>query len=509
MSVDYGTGMPTWPGMELVDGRPATSPIDFSQLEVDASHANLAEAGMALTLFTHQIPEVSRLVWAQEYLAQRLEGHERMEAVVALSRSFLILRLVSGASGIPWVASCLQQPGFLNLLTTVSECESQLERKRVHASILKKVATKLLRMRGRDHAIVTGTRALSALATPAGARLAAAALIYVFDRAVLEVLGPCQDALSEFMVLDLLDAFHVCKVPLAVQGPKVACASGFTRQNAATQFLVWAMSTSRCAVRPFTQREIQSYMNKQGVKEQWAGGAACAEKFEERRQLFSRRAKPWFKPGSICGRRQPPDILPPLFFASMCEYRQAIADPTLGSPGVVRALLKLREHEIQRHFTGELAAELATLGPSSGQPMRKCLLLRALRGIGEAQGTIASRELVESTLAVSDGAKKTRHLATECEPGHSSALGSGQASVLPTGAVSSYPQCHTRKCAVPPKTGNAQLPHGESKCHYRCITLSAGAPGKRDTVECSRCKAHVRRDVMSRHRRTRRCMGGG
>ena len=73
---------------------------------------------------------------------------------------------------------------------------------------------------------------MSALATPAGARRAAAALIDVFDRAVIEVLGPCQDALSEFMVLDLLDAFHVCKVPLAVQGPKVACASGFTRQHA-------------------------------------------------------------------------------------------------------------------------------------------------------------------------------------------------------------------------------------------------------------------------------------
>ena len=115
MSPDYGRPleMPTWPGTEVVDGQPATFPIDFSQLAPVESHANVAGAGMALKLFAHQIPEVARLVWAQECLAQRLEGHERSQVVVALSRSFLIFRLVQGASGISWAVACLQRLGFL------------------------------------------------------------------------------------------------------------------------------------------------------------------------------------------------------------------------------------------------------------------------------------------------------------------------------------------------------------------------------------------------------------
>ena len=206
---------------------------------------NLAEAGLALTLFAHQIPEVSRLVWAQECLAQKLKSHEQDEAVVALSRSFLIFRSMGGASGIPWAVACFQQPDFLKLLTTVPGCFSQLERKRTHASMLRRLARKLLRMPGRSDAALSGTHALLALATPVGARRAATALVYVFDSAVIEVLGPGRAALPEILVLDLLDAFQVCKVPLVVRGSKVACASGFNSQNAATQFLVWAMGTGR------------------------------------------------------------------------------------------------------------------------------------------------------------------------------------------------------------------------------------------------------------------------
>ena len=79
MSPDYGTGMPTWPGTLVANGRPATYDIgpsdweDRAQLALGASHENLAQAGIALTLFPHQIPEVSRLVWTQEYLVQKLE----------------------------------------------------------------------------------------------------------------------------------------------------------------------------------------------------------------------------------------------------------------------------------------------------------------------------------------------------------------------------------------------------------------------------------------------------
>ena len=167
---------------------------------------------MALKLFAHQIPEVARLVWAQECLAQRLEGHERSQVVVALSRSFLIFRLVQGASGISWAVACLQRPGFLELLTTVAGSHSQQDRKRVHASILRKLATKLLRIHrlgnvggigdfeGR-HAGFSGIHSLSALATAGGAGRAAAALVYAFDRAVIEVLGPGRAALAEILVL--------------------------------------------------------------------------------------------------------------------------------------------------------------------------------------------------------------------------------------------------------------------------------------------------------------------
>ena len=123
------------------------------------------------------------------------------------------------------------------------------------------------------------------------------------------------------------------------------------------------------------------------------GGFLGHADFEEERQVLSRVAVSWFKPGDFCGRPQPAGILPPLLFASVCEYRQAIADPELGLLGVERALLNLREHAVQRRLTDELAAEIANSRLLGGQSTRKCLLQRALQSIGGAQG-------VNATLAI-------------------------------------------------------------------------------------------------------------
>ena len=107
------------------------------------------------------------------------------------------------------------------------------------------------------HAGLSGAHALIALATAEGSRRAASVLVYALDNAVAAVLGPSQSAIPEKLILDFLDSLEYYQVPLAIRDGSFVCARGYNSQNACMQFLVWAMATGRCAIRPFTQAEVQ------------------------------------------------------------------------------------------------------------------------------------------------------------------------------------------------------------------------------------------------------------
>ena len=249
------------------------------------------------------------------------------------------------------------------------------------------------------------------------------------------------------------------------------------------------------------------------------GGFLGHADFEEQRQVLSRVAVSWFKPGDFCGRPQPAGILPPLLFASVCEYRQAIADPELGLLGVERALLNLREHAVQRRLTDELAAEIANSRLLGGQSTRKCLLQRALQSIGGAQGVNAgdgSATLAISRNPVSLSNKRT--LPSRPSGLARSAALVGEGSVQPTDPIGGNLQ-HPPKKRVKSRGRSAldqrQVEVSQRECHYK-LPLDSDAPlGKKTVVICRYCGCLVRRDVMARHRKTKFCQkkhaaaGGG
>ena len=92
-------------------------------------------------------------------------------------------------------------------------------------------------------------------------------------------------------------------------------------------------------------------------------------------------ATPWFGRIDFWGRPPPSEILPPLLFVHMCEYRQVLADERLGLVGVGRALANLRRPGVRSQFTARLAAELASKVQMGPNPRRNRILQRALTTI--------------------------------------------------------------------------------------------------------------------------------
>ena len=207
--------------------------------------------------------------------------------------------------------------------------------------------------------------------------------MHAFDSAVAAVLGPSQSALPENLVLDLLGSLEYYQVPLAIQNGSFVCARGYNSQNACSQFLVWAMATSRCAIRPFTQAEVLKHISQQGSKSRkmWEGWGVDHTTLEEERQTLNRVATPWFERSDFWGRPQPSEILPPLLFVHMCEYRQVLDDDGLGLVGVERALANLRRPGVRSQFTARLATELGNKVQMGPNPRRNCILQRALTTI--------------------------------------------------------------------------------------------------------------------------------
>jgi hypothetical protein len=92
----------------------------------------LAAKGLSMKLYPHQIPELVALILGMEQASKALEqlGYNLPTRVKALARAFVLLRLVRGVLGIPWVVQQLAAADSFACLLNPAACKRQKKNER-------------------------------------------------------------------------------------------------------------------------------------------------------------------------------------------------------------------------------------------------------------------------------------------------------------------------------------------------------------------------------------------
>jgi len=114
------------PSAESLGGKSAVQSESF------AMDVKLAAKGLSMKLYPHQIPELVALILGMEQASKALEqlGYNLPTRVKALARAFVLLRLVRGVLGIPWVVQQLAAADSFACLLNPAACKRQKKNER-------------------------------------------------------------------------------------------------------------------------------------------------------------------------------------------------------------------------------------------------------------------------------------------------------------------------------------------------------------------------------------------
>ena len=222
------------------------------------------------------------------------------------------------------------------------------------------------------------------------------------------------------------------------------------------------------------------------------------EKFEVLRQALNTHARPWSVVHEFGG-SLPSQILPHLIFPHLCEYRQALDDPTIGSAGVAAALAKIPEsyaHSVS-NIMGQFMREGSKLNP------RKCLLQHVVNAILGADAR-AGKQIAES---VGGGKSPSVQQQLKDKP-----HGGESPSALPKVDYKGIVECEF--CGAEVRRDGIYRHYRSQNCADRRPVRQKLRPakavpkktGSKRSVACKLCKANVRVDCLRRHQLSQKCV---
>ena len=508
----------------------ASPPVD---LLVDE---RLANRGFSAKLFHHQLVDIWELCCGTEKLAQHIEtavagmssmsaGSRAMLVETAVSRAYVLLRIIRGPAGIAWASEH----------TAVHHLELLLSTEETHI-VLQQLAIKLLEEneklnrgptwashREGRHASQSGVHALRALATEAGAFGAARA-----SHMVRGLVGTCMSAsrqaaegshrgteeasppvvLGDHDIVLALMAFFG-NAPLNAQlhkgKMKVNFAKHYNSTHAGWGILSWGVLTKRCRLGPLSPVAFDLAIRSQSkkAKEQLhALGVDSAESLERKRAALDSCAKPLLSAAGfeICGTSvEVIPLLPSLVFVHACEFAQALSDENIGEGGV-KKVLSLPEADYQAQVVQALQGLMREREPDHKcrekcymQVLLQTALGRSASGASGGQspssGASGSQSPSKTLVAQSDGPIKHR--------GRKSALAK-TARALRSARACTRTGVRVKKMHSKTRAGKGIM--------RKKRKASVDKLKYKDIVHCELCGCLVRRDVLPRHQESAKCL---
>ena len=462
-------------------------------------------------------------------LAQRIEtavacmssmsaGSRAMLVEVAVSRAYVLLRIIRGPAGIPWASEH----------TAVHHLELLLSPEETHI-VLQQLAIKLLEEdeklnrgptwashREGRHASQSGVHALRALATEAGAFGAARA-----SHMVRGLVGTCMSAsprrwcgasppvvLGDHDIVLALMAFGG-NAPLSAHQDKgkmkVNFAKAYNSINAGWGILSWGVLTKRCRLGPLSPVAFDLAIRSQSKKAKQqlhALGVDSAESLERKRAALDSCAKPLLSAAGfeICGTSvEVIPLLPSLVFVHACEFAQALSDENIGEGGV-KKVLSLPEADYQAQVVQALQGlmrerELDHTGRGNCymQVLLQTALGRSASGASGGQspssGASGGQSPSKTLVAQSDGPKKLN----------------GQKGALTKNARAFRRASVCTRTGVPVKRLHSKTRAGKGIVRKK-RKASVDKQKYKDFVDCELCGCPVRRDVLLRHQESEKCL---
>jgi hypothetical protein len=438
--------------------------------DIESLDEKFAKAGLSVKLFAEQTPELMALVDGVEQILQKVtsvttSAHER---VVAVSRAFVVLRCIRGAAGIAWATSRIVADGSGHIMDLLQVTQSAASLARVAGQLaqeLPETGRNWAAHREGRHVAKSGILALQALAASAQKASEAALMLQVvidyilhYPRANGEV-----PTLSEGCVLLALVATQG-RLPVSLDSrcgsenkTGVAHAAGYNAVNAGLGLLCWGWKTGRCHISCFSEVVLEYICASQAqhAQQHWRNMQINdPDHFEAKFRVLAAHATRLIPESGVGHMSMPSTVLfPGSLFVHVCEWGQllkTVEEHTIGQ------VLNRSKKSIQSVARAALQRLIANETSSEGKSRTTCFTQEVFNAVLAARHRIVNKRPDNAYIV----ARKERPLAS-AEP---------------------QPRKKTAK---------------KRKRHL----------GKfKDTIMCEYCKSLVRRDVISRHRKTSKCL---
>ena len=528
----------------------------------------LASKGLNAKLFHHQLMDLWVLCESTEGVARRIELVSRGKpqgATIAVTRAFVVLRIIRGPAGIKWAAVYLQEDYLYLLLSSESSgtvlqqlARSLLERNRLLARDKSWASYK----EGR-HLFRSGIYALEALASDAGAKGATRACFMLegtVDRLLAtnrlaEEVGSLSAPRRAVEVSPpaFLEDRDVCLALMAFGANAPVCLCSGTEEsvtfanhyngvNAGWGFLSWAVLSRRCRLGPLSTIAFDIAMDGQSDKaaaQLRALGIDSAEALEHKRATLERCAKPLLPAAQyeFHGRRMEEDLplLPSLVFVHACEFAQVLNDKEIGEAGV-KEVIGLPPDVYQAQVLQTLEKLMAEVEPDSTgrtscymqllmKTVLACSTKWTARGLEKAQQrqraeAVGGRPATQMPAATGnvgrggkDGGQSPKKKPFRRKPFlMKSALARGLGKARRRSGAAAVGGQPAPK--MPAATGNVSKRQrgGKNRCQSPGKKPRRGKGGTtaslstyKEIVPCDLCGCPVRKDIILRHKLTEKC----